>query len=198
MTQTTRTVLIIIGSLLLLCACTTAILMGTGLWSFGKFVQFADNSTTEDPQEVAQIASEIVAFDVPRGFDTQYGMKISTLSMVQYTTQNEENYIFLTQFPAGTSINVDEMMSQIRNNSRNPNSPWYNVDTTLVEKRPVNIRGEETTLSINEGTSDNGVLYRMANATFQGKGGGPTLLMIVGPADQWDTALIKEFIASIR
>jgi hypothetical protein len=198
MTQTTKTVLIIIGSLLLLCACTTAVLMGTGLWSFGKLVQFADNSTTEDPQEVAQIASEISDFDVPAGFDTQYGMKISTFSMVQYTTRNEENYIFLTQFPAGTSINVDEMMRQIKNSSRNPNSRWYNVDTELVEKRPVTIRGEETTISISEGTSDQGELYRMADAIFQGRGEGPTLLMIVGPADQWNNALIEDFIASIR
>lgn len=198
MTQTTKTVLIIIGSLLLLCACTTAVLVGTGLWSFGKLVQFADNSTTEDPQEVAQIASEISDFDVPAGFDTQYGMKISTFSMVQYTTRNEENYIFLTQFPAGTSINVDEMMRQIKNSSRNPNSRWYNVDTELVEKRPVTIRGEETTLSISEGTSDQGELYRMADAIFQGRGEGPTLLMIVGPADQWNNALIEDFIASIR
>lgn len=198
MSQTTKTILIIAGSLLLLCACTTAALMATGLWSFGKVVQFADNSTTEDPQEVAQVASEIADFDVPEDFKTQYGMKISTFSMVQYTTRNEKNYIFLTQFPAGTSINVDEMMSQIRNSSRNPNSPWYNVDTEVVEKRPVNVRGQETTLSISEGTSDQGELYRMANATFQGKGEGPTLLMIVGPAEEWDTEMIEDFIASIR
>lgn len=198
MSQTTKTVLIIVGSVLLLCACTTAILMGTGLWSFGKAVQFLDNSTTEDPQEVARVASEIATFDIPAGFDTQYGMKISTFSMVQYTTRSEETYIFLTQFPAGTSINVEEMMRQIRNNSRNPNSPWYNVDTQLIEKRPINIRGQETTLSISEGTSDQGKLYRMANATFQGNGEGPALLMIVGPADEWDSEVIEDFIASLR
>jgi hypothetical protein len=198
MDKTTKTVLIIIGSLLVLCACTVAILAGTGLWSFGKFVQFADKSTTENPQEVAQIASGIADFNLPEDYTTHYGIKIATFSMVQYTTRNEENYIFLTQFPAGTSINVEEMLRQIKNSSRNPNSPWYNVDTTLVEQKRVNIRGEETTLSISEGKSDKGVMYRMANATFQGKGAGPTLLMVVGPADQWDTQLFEDFIASIR
>jgi hypothetical protein len=53
-------------------------------------------------------------------------------------------------------------------------------------------------LSISEGTNDKGMLYRMANATFQGNGEGPTLLMIVGPADQWDAPMIQDFIASIR
>jgi hypothetical protein len=198
MNQTTKTVLIILGSLLVLCACTTAILLGTGLWSFGKVVQFADQSTTEDPREVARIASEIADFSAPEGFTTQYGIKISTFSMVQYTTPNEDTYIFLTQFPAGTSINPDEMMRQIRDNSRNPNSHWYNTDTQLVEQKQVDIRGEESTLSISEGTNDQGELYRMANAKFQGKGKGPALLMLVGPADQWDEAMVADFIASIH
>ena len=148
MDKTTKTLLMIIGSLLVLCACTVVALMGGGLWGFTKFLQFADKSTTEDAQEVAQIASEIADFDLPAEFDTQYGMQIASFSMVQYTTSNEESYIFLTQFPAGTSINVDEMMRQIRNNSRNPNSPWHNVDNKLVQQKSVNIRGESATLTV--------------------------------------------------
>ncbi|HSL28722.1 MAG TPA: hypothetical protein VK900_05930 [Anaerolineales bacterium] len=198
MNQTTKTVLIILGSLLVLCACTTAILLGTGLWSFGKFVQFADNSTTEDPREVAQIASQIADFNLPDGFTTQYGIHIATFSMVQYTTRGEEMYIFLIQFPAGTSINPKEMLRHIRENSRDPNSIWYNTDTQLVEEKKVTICGEETTLSISEGTNDQGTLYRMANAKFQGNGAGPALFMMVGPAAQWDAEMVEDFIASIH
>ena len=198
MDKTTKTLLIIIGSLLVLCACTVAALMGGGLWGFTKFAQFADRSTTEDAQEVAQIASEIADFDLPAEFDTQYGMKIASFSMVQYTTRNEDTYIFLTQFPAGTSINPDEMMRQIKDNARNPKSPWYNTDMQLVEQKPVTIRGEKTALSFSEGTSDQGVPYHMINAKFQGKGPGPSLLVIVGPADQWDTKMVEDFIASIQ
>jgi hypothetical protein len=198
MNQTTKTILIIIGSLLVLCACGAAVLMGTGLWGFGRFVAFADNSTTEDPQEVAQLASEIADFDVPETFTKQYGMKIATFSMVQYMNSSEDTFLFLTQFPAGTSINPDEMAREIQNNSRNPNSTWYNNDTHIVEQKPVTIRGEETTLSISEGTSEQGVLYRLASARFQGNGEGPALFMIVGPADEWDAELVEDFVASIQ
>jgi hypothetical protein len=198
MDKTTRTVLIVLGSLLALCACTAAILLGTGLWSFGKIVQFADNSTTEDPQEVARIATEIADFDLPEGFTTQYGIQLATFRMVQYTTGSEDTYIFLTQFPAGTSINPDEMMRQIRDNSRNPRSIWYNTDAQLVEQNQVTIRGEETTLSISEGRNDQGELYRLANAKFQGRGDGPALLMIVGPADEWDPEMVESFISSLH
>ncbi len=198
MDKTTKTILIIIGSLAVLCVCTFAALLGTGLWTFGKVVQFADQNTTEDPQKVAQIASEIAKFDLPEGFTTQYGMKIASFSMVQYTTRREDTYIFLAQFPARTSINIEEMMREIGNNSRNPNSAWYNTDTTLLEQQPISIRGQETTLSISEGTTSEGVRYRMANARFQGKGEGPALFMIVAPSDQWDSTMVSDFVASIR
>lgn len=198
MNKTTKTILIILGSLLVLCACTTAALLGTGLWSFGKLAQFADNSTTEKPQEVTQIASEIAEFDLPAGYETQYGMKIADFSMVQYATRDEENYIFLTQFPSGTSISMDEMMRQIERNGRVPNSHRYNMDTALVEQKTITIRSQETKLSISEGTTNEGNPFRLASATFQGNGKRPTLLVFVGSADQWTMQTVEDFISSIR
>lgn len=198
MDKTTKTVLIVIGSLLVLCACTSAVLLGTGIWSFGKLVQFAESNTTEDPQKVTKVASEIARFNVPDGFNPVYSMRIADFTMAQYMTRDEKSVILLTQFPQGTSINMDEMMRQIQEGSRRQNSPWYNMDTALVEQKPVIIRGEETTLSISEGTDDKGVTYRMASTTFQGNGGGRTVLMVVAPADQWNDGMVKDFIASIQ
>ena len=88
--------------------------------------------------------------------------------------------------------------SVIGSKGHDPTSVWYNTDTTLVEQKPVTIRGQETTLSISEGTNEQGVMYRMANAKFQGDGEGPALFLIVGPADQWDVQLAEEFITSIQ
>jgi hypothetical protein len=198
MNKTTKIILIVIGSLLVLCACTTAALLGTGIWSFSKLVQFAENNTTEDPQKVTQVASDIAQFDVPAGFNPVYSMKIANFTMAQYMTGDEKSVILMTQFPRGTSINMDEMMRQIQQNSPRPNSPWYNMDTALLEQKPVTIRGEETTLSISEGTNDKGETYRMASTSFQGNGGGPTVLMIVVPAAQWDDQMVEDFIASIQ
>jgi hypothetical protein len=198
MNKTTKIILIVVGSLLVVCACASVALLATGAWSIGKFAQFAENSTTEDPQEVTQIASEIASFDIPEGFIKQYGMKIGGWSLVQYMTNDENTILFVSQFPAGTSINVDEFMRQIESNTHNPTSPWYNIDTALVEQKPVTIRGQETTLNISEGTTKEGVFYRMANAEFQGNGEGPALFMIVGPADKWNDQAVEDFIASIQ
>lgn len=198
MRRATKSAMILTGSLLLTCLCGVAIVFGAGFWSFGKFMDFADQSTTEDPQEVEHIASEIADFEIPEGFSKQYGMKMGNFSLVQYTTGKGDTFIFVTQFPAGTSINPDEMMREIRDSSRKSDSPWCNVVTRLIEQRPVTIRGEETILSVSEGTSENGQLYRMANAKFQRRGEGPSLLLIVGPADDWEMQMAEDFIVSIQ
>jgi hypothetical protein len=198
MNKTTKIILIVIGSLLVLCACTTAALLGTGIWSISKLVQFAENNTSEEPQKVTQVASNIAQFDVPAGFNPVYSMKIANFTMAQYMTEDEKSVILMTQFPQGTSINMDEMMRQIQQNSHRPNSPWYNMETALLEQKPITIRDGETTLSISEGTNDNGETYHMASTTFQGKGGGPTVLMIVAPEEQWDDQMVEDFIASIQ
>jgi predicted GH43/DUF377 family glycosyl hydrolase len=197
MDKTTKTLLIVLGSLFLVCVCAAGVLFSTGMWSIGKIANWAQSNTSEDPAKVEQIASEIANFDIPDGFNKHYGMKLANLTMVQYTSDNEKVVIIVTQFPAGVSINPDEMMRDIKNGSRDPNSPWYNVDTELIEQRPVTIRGQETTLSISEGTDKDGTLYRVGNAKFQGNGMGSAIVLIAGPKDQWDVELMEDFIASI-
>jgi hypothetical protein len=61
MDKTTKTILIIIGSLFLLCACTVTALFFTGLWSLGNVVKWADNSTSENPQEVTWVQKSLTS-----------------------------------------------------------------------------------------------------------------------------------------
>lgn len=197
MDKTTKTALIIIGSVFLLCACAVTALIFTGLWSLGNIVKWVDNSTTENPQEAIRVGSEIADFEIPEGFDSPYGIHFGDVNMVGYTSQSKKSHILVAQFPEGTSINVEEMLRQISEGNGDPNSIWYKTETTLIEERPVTIRGQETTLSISEGTSSDGITYRTATATFQGKGG-PSLVMVAGQLDEWDIELVEKFILSIH
>jgi hypothetical protein len=197
MDKTTKTVLIIIGSILVICACSAGLLFVTGLWSFTRFVNWADTSTSEDPQEVVRIGSEIADFDVPEGFGSPYGMHFGEITSIGYASQSRNTHILLTQFPEGTSVNVEEMLKLISQYSTDSDNHWYDGQTTLIEEKPVTIRGQETTLSISEGTSSEGGTYRSAVATFQGRGG-PSILMIAGPVGEWDMEMVEQFIASIR
>jgi len=71
MDKTTKTALIIIGSLFLLCACAATAVIFTGFWSLGNVVKWVDNSTTEDPQEAVRVGSGIADYEIPAGFDTR-------------------------------------------------------------------------------------------------------------------------------
>jgi len=119
------------------------------------------------------------------------------VTLIGYKSRSGNSHLLLAQFPQGTSINVDEMLRIIREGSNDPNSIWYNTETELVEQKTVNIRGEECTLNISEGTSSEGVEFRMATAKFEGRGG-PSLVMIAGPLDEWDTDIVEDFISSLE
>lgn len=197
MDKTTKTILIIIGSVLLVCICSVSVLFAAGLWSMGNIVRWADSNTSENPQEVVRFGSEIADFDMPEGFSSPYGMHFGEITSVGYASQSKNTHILLTQFPEGTHVDVEEMLKLISQYSNDPDSGWYNTQTTLIEEKPVTIRGQETTLSISEGTSSEGTTYRSATATFEGRGG-PSLLLIAGPTEEWDIEMVEEFIASIQ
>lgn len=197
MDKTTKTVLIVIGSILVVCGCMAAAVFATGLWSFGRFVSWADESVSESPQVAIRLGSEIADFEVPEGFGAPYSIHFGDVTLIGYQSPSERSHLVLAQFPQGTSINVDEMLRIIRDGSNDPNSIWHNTEMELVEQKPVNIRGEECTLNISEGISSDGVEFRMATAKFEGRGG-PSLVMIAGPIDEWDADMVEDFISSFE
>jgi hypothetical protein len=197
MDKTTRTVLIVIGVIVVLCACAVVAVFVTGLWSFNRIARVAEQSVSESPQVAVRVGAEIADFEVPEGFGSPYSIHFGDVTMLNYQSRSERSHILLAQFPEGTSINVEEMLRLIEEGSGDPNSIWYNTDTTLLEQIPVTIRGRETVLNISEGTSSENVAYRSATATFQGRGG-PALVMVAGPLSEWDQEMVEKFISSIQ
>jgi hypothetical protein len=197
MDKTTKIILIIVGSVLVLCACAGVTVFATGLWSFSRFVNFAEQSVSESPQVAVRLGSEIADFEVPEGFGAPYSIQFADVTLIGYKSPGERSHLLLAQFPEGTSINVEEMLRIIGERSDNPNSIWYNTQTEIVEQNPVTIRGQEVTLIISEGTSSDGVEFRMATARFEGRGGS-ALAMIAGPLSEWDDGMVDDFFTSIQ
>lgn len=197
MNKTTKTILIIVGSLLALCACGVVTLSVTGLWSAWKFTNWAETNTTRDLYEVAPMINEIATITLPDGFGSPYGMHIGEITSVGFASQSKNTHLMLIQFPTGTSINTQELMKQISKYSADSDQRWDTAHTTVIEQKPVTVRGQETTLTISEGTSSDGTAYRTAIANFQGKGG-PAVVMIAGPMEEWDSDMVEAFVASIQ
>ncbi len=197
MDKTTKMILIIIGSVLLICVCAAGVIFATGLWSFANIIKWADSNTSENPQEVARVGGEIADFEIPEGFGSPYGMHLGDITMVGYVSESRNSHILLTQFPEGTSVNTNEVLKLISQYSDDPNSRWADTHTEVIEEKPVTIRGQESTLTVSEGISSDGISYRTAVANFEGLGG-PSLVMIAGPVEEWDIEMVEAFIASIQ
>ena len=197
MNNTTKTILIIASSLLLVCVCCVGVFSFTGLWSTIKIANWAETNTTRDLYEVAPMIEEIATITLPDGFGSPFGMHVGEITSVGFASQSKNTHLMLAQFPQGTTVNTNEMFKLITQYSLQPESRWNEGRTTVIEEKPVIIRGEETNLVISEGTSSDGNRYRSAVATFQGNIG-PALLMIAGPVEEWDIEMIETFIASIQ
>ena len=68
---------------------------------------------------------------------------------------------------------------------------------TVIENRPVTLRGQEVTLIVSEGVNSENVSYRQISVAFEGKGG-PALLLFSESVEAWDQAAVDEFLASIH
>lgn len=197
MDKTTKTVLIVIGSILVLCACTVMAVFITGLWTFRTIAKVSSQTISEKPEVAVRVGAEIADYEVPREFGTPVSAHIGDMTMIRYTSQDEMSYILIAQFPAGTSVNAEEMLRLMEEGTDDPNSVWYSTDTTILEQKPVTIRGQATILNISDGTSLQGLSYRYATATFYGRGG-PALIMVASPVDEWDVQMVEMFISTIQ
>jgi hypothetical protein len=197
MDKSTRNTLISVGSILLVCGCVTAVIFVSGLWAFGSIVNWAAQSVSESPEVAVRVGSEIADYEIPDGFGSPYSVHFGDVTMVGYRSENGKSHILLAQFPEGTTINVDEMLKEISEYSDDPNSIWYNSETTLIEQKTVIIHGQETILNISGGTSSDGITYCSATAAFQGRSG-PALVLVAGPSDEWDIEMVDTFIESIQ
>ncbi|NJC95753.1 MAG: hypothetical protein C3F07_08630 [Anaerolineales bacterium] len=197
MDKTTKTVLIILGSVLAVCACAGTAVFATGVWSFNRFVNFAEESVSESPQVAVRVGAEIADYEVPEGFGSPYSIHFGDVTLIGYKSTSERSHLLLAQFPEGTSVNLDEVLRIIREGANDPNSIWYDTETEIVEQKPVTVRGQDVILTISEGMSSGGVEFRMATAKFEGRGG-PALVMIAGPLDEWDAKMVEAFIESVQ
>jgi len=197
MSKTTKTILIIAGSLLLICACSVVALFAPGFWSVTKYLNWAETNTTRDLYKVAPMIEEIATITLPDGFGSPYGMHLGEITSIGFSSQSKNTDLVMTQFPEGTPLNTEEIVKLISKYSSDSGNRWDNSRAKVVEEKPVTIRGQETMLTTSEGISSDGTPYRTAIATFQGRGG-PAFVMIAGTLDEWDTAMVENFIASIQ
>jgi hypothetical protein len=145
------------------------------------------------PKEVADMATKIANFDIPKGYQPEFSTSLNGYIVVSYNPGDGHSHLYLIQ-----SDNEDDgeklsnMLDQIAPGSYDPQTRM-----TVLETVPVSVRGQEETLVISEGTTSEGETYRQAAVAFQGRGG-PALLVISEPVERWDRTRVDSLLASIQ
>jgi hypothetical protein len=188
MSRETKLALGIVAGVLLLCLC----IGGVTVIGFGWFGQKAVQSMTDSPAEVAEIAGDIVDYELPAGYQARFGMSLLGLKMAAFgSSEIESQMIMLMQFPENFGGNQAEMEEQMRQ-ALERQTGRRNGNMQTIDQIAVTIRDQEVILTVSEG---NGL--RQMTGVFQGKEG-LVMLMISGLIQEWDQAAIDAFIASLR
>ena len=187
--------LIGLGAAGLFCLCAVAVMLFV-FYRVGKQIQ---EGVQTDPESASKAAHEIIdSYELPAGYREQMAMKILTYSIVMIGPDFEGDLngplIMLAQFEAGVS---QEQMEQQMRQSFEQQMGRRGMKLQLVEVKKATIRGEETEISIYEGTDENGDAVRQVITAFPGKDG-TAMLFVMGDVQSWDQQVVDDFIASIR
>jgi hypothetical protein len=195
MSRTTKIVIGIVGGLLLLCC------LGIGLAALllPRAVQnFAENSITDDPEQVAEVGQSILDYELPPGMQEEGAMGFAGIKMVFITAgPGNDAMVMLMQFPAIMQANEEEMRRQLED-AMTQQSGQQQFNMEVVSEDEVVINDQNTVLTTLEGTDENGNSIRQITGVFESKAGNPAMIMAISPIAAWEEANIDEFIESLR
>ena len=148
---------------------------------------------TNDAEHVTELASKIADFNPPEGFTSEFSAEMAGYTLAAYKGTSGPSHLFLIQSEKETDGDeLERMLTQLAPGASDPNTRM-----TVVENRPVTVRGQDVTLVISDGVNHEGNTYRQATVAFQGKGG-PALLVFSESTDLWNDATVDALLASIQ
>ncbi|HKZ53919.1 MAG TPA: hypothetical protein VJ123_00450 [Anaerolineales bacterium] len=196
MDRTTKILIAVLGGILVVCLC----LGGLGFFALRKAGQALEQtiSSVADPTSAAEVAGSIAEFDIPPGHELR-ALSFFGFDMVMLVPDNFQSGSFITmmQFPTGMALSRDEMEAQMRQGLAQQQFGRSLQNMQYVGELQTSIRGKEVSLSVFEGRDENGLLMQEVTGIFEGIGG-PTMLMILGPAETWGSSGVDEFLRSMR
>lgn len=148
---------------------------------------------TNDSQHVEKLASKIADFELPAGYVSEFSTEMAGYTLAMYKGTSDPSHLYLIQSEKeADGEELERMLTQLAPGSSDPNTRM-----TVIENRPISVRGQDVTLVISDGVNHEGESYRQATVAFQGKGG-PALLVLSESLELWDDESVGAFLASIQ
>jgi hypothetical protein len=190
--NTTKIIIIVVAVLAVLCLVACAVIA----FFVRNVGQRVGQSVKSDPAAVNSATQQIASIDLPEGYTPTSSMNILGMTMVVYEGSNKNSALVLIQMPTTTELteaNIKQMEEQMQNQSGRRLQNYK-----VIKEYDATIRGKPGKVIIQEGeSSDGGDTMRQMMVVFQGKSG-LAMMMIIGPANQWDQSAYDAMVKSIK
>ncbi len=146
--------------------------------------------------EVGRTARQIADFELPAGYQAEFALDLMGMELAGYTGPCAGCHLYLVQAPQYLNLSAADLNQQFAAAGvMVADGPRRQV--RIVEQYQAEVRGQEVLVSISEGVNGSGKAYRSLTAVFEGKGG-PALVNLSAPLEDWDQAAADAFLASLR
>lgn len=193
MSRNSKIALIVVGTLAVICV---------GLCGIGYFLlpRLAENMVSQKPEDAKRIGAEIAEYTLPDGYQEFMGMNFLVYKMVMIAPSRDAQFrdglafmLMGMNVPTGNQAEMERQMQQsFQQQYGQSGSAMKYVGTEQVM-----IRGKQVTLTLTESEGGSTARLRQAIGTFEGKNG-LVMVMVMGDANAWDDALMREFLGSIQ
>lgn len=186
-----RILLIAFGVLGVICCC----MAGTVFWSMGRLGNQMQNMAEGNPTSIAQVKEKIAEFEPPPGYRPMAMNLIVYDALYLMPDSSSGPTIMLMQYRMLGSADREQLEQGLRQAAEQQNSQ-PGLSMKVVDSFETEIRGDMVTVTVSEGTFQ-GFIMRQWITIFEGNNG-PVVMMVQGPAEMWDDAMLVDFIASIK
>jgi hypothetical protein len=146
-----------------------------------------------DQDKVTAVAAEIADFELPTGYSPEFTASFDVYTLVSYTPGKGSCHLYLVQ--SQNAADTEKLLRAMKNIIPGEYDPEAGM--TVIETRPILVRGEQTTLILSEGVNGDGETCRQAVVAFKGNGG-PALLVYSSPVAASNLETVEALIASIH
>ena len=145
---------------------------------------------------VSRVAEKITGYAMPEGYSEELGVDLWGYQLVSFKGSSDNCHLYLVQAPKDTEVDIEKLKEQA-SEMQGAQKADRTTRVQTVETRTVTVRGQEVPMVVGEGVNSQNQTYREIAVVFEGRGG-PALLSISSPVDQWDWNRVDAFIVSLE
>lgn len=148
-----------------------------------------------DPVKAAELGHSLLDYTLPAGYQETSYFQISEASNILITHVNGDGMTIQLSWE-GIAMSDKELATEMEP-AWSKEVGQHTYATERVRAEPVILLGQETILSHREGADETGTRIRQLVTVVYGKGGW-VVIVIVGPLEKWNQAVVDEFLASLN